>query len=158
MIIRWGKNGKFLACSSYPKCKNAKPLGPNENGKIVPDKVCELCGAPMVVKTSRFGRFLSCSKYPECKFTQGYSIGVSCPREGCGGSLIERKTKRGRIFYGCSNYPQCKFASWDKPIAENCPNCDAKFLVLKSSKAKGEYFKCLKCGYEKLEPVETVNG
>jgi DNA topoisomerase-1 len=158
MIIRWGRNGKFMACSAYPKCKNAKPLGPDENGKIVPDQVCELCGAPMVVKTSRFGRFLSCSKYPECKFTQGYSIGVSCPQEGCGGSLIERKTKRGRIFYGCSNYPQCKFASWDKPIAENCPTCDAKFLVLKSSKAKGEYLKCLKCGYEKLEPVETVNG
>jgi DNA topoisomerase-1 len=158
MIIRWGRNGKFLACSAYPKCKNAKPLEPNENGKIVPDKVCELCGAPMVVKTSRFGRFLSCSKYPECKFTQGYSIGVICPQEGCGGSLIERKTKRGRIFYGCSNYPRCKFASWDKPIAENCPNCEAKFLVLKSSKAKGEYLKCLKCGYEKLEPVETVNG
>jgi len=158
MIIRWGKNGKFLACSAYPKCKNAKPLGPSENGKIVPDQVCELCGAPMVVKTSRFGRFLSCSKYPECKFTQGYSIGVSCPQEGCGGSLIERKTKRGRFFYGCSNYPNCKFASWDKPIAENCPNCNAEFMVLKSSKAKGEYLKCLKCGHEKLEPVETVNG
>ena len=158
MIIRWGRNGKFLACSAYPKCKNAKALEPNENGKIVPDKVCELCGAPLVVKTSRFGRFLSCSKYPECKFTLPYSIGVICPQEGCGGSLIERKTKRGRIFYGCSNYPRCKFATWDKPVAENCPNCDAKFLVLKSSKAKGEYLKCLKCGYEKLEPVETVNG
>jgi DNA topoisomerase-1 len=158
MIIRWGRNGKFLACSAYPKCKNAKPLEPNENGKIVPDKVCELCGAPLVVKTSRFGRFLSCSKYPECKYTQAYSIGVSCPQEGCGGALIERKTKRGRIFYGCSNYPRCKFATWDKPVAENCPDCDAKFLVLKSSKAKGEYLKCLKCGYEKLEPVETVNG
>ncbi len=158
MIIRWGRNGKFLACSAYPNCKNAKPLEPNENGKLLSDKVCELCGAPMMVKTSRYGRFLSCSKYPDCKFTLPYSIGVSCPQEGCGGSLIERKTKRGKFFYGCSNYPKCKFATWDKPLAENCPDCDAKFLVLKSSKAKGEYLKCLKCGHEKLEPVETVSG
>ena len=158
MIIRWGRNGKFLACSAYPKCKNAKPLEPGENGKILSDKVCNLCGAPMMVKTSRYGRFLSCSKYPECKFTQPYSIGVDCPQDGCGGYLIERKTKRGKFFYGCSNYPKCNFATWDKPIAEKCPNCEAKFLVMKSSKAKGEYLKCLKCGHEKLEPVETING
>ena len=158
MIIRWGRNGKFLACSAYPKCKNAQPLEPGENGKILSDKVCNLCGAPMMVKTSRYGRFLSCSKYPECKFTQPYSIGVDCPQDGCGGYLIERKTKRGKFFYGCSNYPKCNFATWDKPIAEKCPNCEAKFLVMKSSKAKGEYLKCLKCGHEKLEPVETING
>ncbi len=158
MIIRWGRNGKFLACSAYPDCKNAKPLDPSENGKVLTDKVCDLCGAPMMVKTSRYGRFLSCSKYPECKFTQPYSIGVDCPQDGCGGYLIERKTKRGKFFYGCSNYPKCNFATWDKPIAENCPNCEAKFLVMKSSKTKGDYLKCLKCGHEKLEPVETVSG
>ncbi len=158
MIIRWGRNGKFLACSAYPDCKNAKPLDPSENGKVLTDKVCDLCGAPMMVKTSRYGRFLSCSKYPECKFTQPFSMGVNCPQEGCGGYLSERKTKRGKFFYGCSKYPQCKFATWDKPIAENCPNCEAKFLVMKSSKTKGDYLKCLKCGHEKLEPVETVSG
>ena len=158
MIIRWGRNGKFLACSAYPDCKNAKPLDPSENGKVLTDKVCDLCGAPMMVKTSRYGRFLSCSKYPECKFTQPFSMGVNCPQEGCGGYLSERKTKRGKFFYGCSKYPQCKFATWAKPIAENCPNCEAKFLVMKSSKTKGDYLKCLKCGHEKLEPVETVSG
>jgi DNA topoisomerase-1 len=158
MIIRWGRNGKFLACSAFPKCKNTKPLPGDENGTILSDEKCELCAAPMMIKTSRYGKFLSCSKYPECKFTRPYSIGVSCPQEGCGGFLIERKSKKGRTFYGCSNYPKCKFATWDKPLDQACLNCGAKFLVQKSSKAKGEYLKCLKCGYEKLEPVETVNG
>jgi DNA topoisomerase-1 len=158
MIIRWGRNGKFLACSAFPKCKNTKPLPGDENGTILSDEKCELCGAPMMVKTSRYGKFLSCSKYPECKFTRPYSIGVSCPQEGCGGFLIERKSKKGRTFYGCSNYPKCKFATWDKPLDQTCPSCGVKFLVQKSSKAKGEYLKCLRCGYEKLEPVETVNG
>lgn len=158
MIIRWGRNGKFLACSAFPKCKSTKPLPGDENGTILSDEKCELCGALMMIKTSRYGKFLSCSKYPECKFTRPYSIGVSCPQEGCGGFLIERRSKRGKIFYGCSNYPKCKFATWDKPLDQACSHCGAKFLVQKSSKAKGEYLKCLKCGYEKLEPVETVNG
>jgi DNA topoisomerase-1 len=156
MIIRWGKNGRFLACSSYPDCKNTKPLESDENGEILSDQKCELCGAPLMVKIGRYGKFLSCSKYPECKFTRPFSIGVACPQEGCNGSVVERKSKRGRIFYGCSNYPKCKFASWDKPVNEACPNCGAKFLVEKVNKSKGEYLKCVKCEYEKLEPVESL--
>lgn len=155
MIIRWGRNGRFLACSAFPKCKNTKPLPGDGNGKLLPDQKCDLCGAPMMIKVSRYGKFLSCSRYPDCKFTRPLSIGVSCPQEGCDGFLVERKTKRGRIFYGCSNYPKCKFATWDKPVNQPCLNCSAKFLVEKSSKAKGEYLKCLKCGHEKLQPVKT---
>jgi DNA topoisomerase-1 len=156
MIIRWGKNGRFLACSAFPKCKNTKPLESDENKEVVSDQKCEVCGAPMMVKTSRYGRFLSCSKYPECKFTRPFSIGVDCPEEDCDGHLVERKSKKGRIFYGCSNYPKCKFASWDKPVNEICPNCGAKFLVQKTSKSKGEFLKCVKCGHEKTEPMESL--
>lgn len=155
MIIRWGKNGRFLACSAFPKCKNTKPLESNKNGELLSGQKCEICGAPMQMKTSRYGKFLSCSKYPECKFTRPFSIGVNCPEEGCGGYLFERKSKRGRIFYGCSNYPKCKFASWDKPVNETCPNCGAKFLVQKTSKSKGEYLKCVKCEFEKIKTAES---
>ncbi len=154
MIIRWGRNGRFLACSAFPKCKNTKPLPGDENGKLLSDQKCDLCGAPMVIKVGRFGKFLACSRYPDCKFTRPLSIGVICPQDGCNGFLIERRTKRGRIFYGCSNYPKCKFATWDKPVNQPCPNCGAKFLVEKTSKAKGEYLKCPKCSYEKLQTVE----
>jgi DNA topoisomerase-1 len=155
MIIRWGRNGKFLACSGFPKCKNTKPLPGEENGTILSDEKCELCGAPMMIKVSRYGKFLSCSKYPDCKFTRPFSIGVDCPEEGCGGYLVERKTKRGKLFYGCSNYPKCKFATWDKPVKQSCSDCGAKFLVEKSSKVKGEYLKCIKCGHEQIQSVET---
>ncbi len=156
MIVRWGKNGRFLACSAYPECKNTKSLEPDENEELVSDQKCDTCGAPMMVKTSRYGRFLSCSRYPECKFTRPFSIGVNCPEEGCDGFIIERRTKRGRIFFGCSNYPKCKFASWDRPVKETCPNCGARFLVQKANKSKGEYLKCAKCGYEKTESVEGL--
>jgi DNA topoisomerase-1 len=154
MIIRWGRNGKFLACSGFPKCKNTKPLPGDENGTVLSDEKCQLCGAPMMIKVSRFGKFLSCSRYPDCKFTRPFSTGVNCPQEGCDGSLIERKTKRGRTFFGCSNYPNCRFATWDKPVNQSCPNCGAEFLVEKSSKVKGEYLKCIKCGREQAQPAE----
>jgi DNA topoisomerase-1 len=156
MIVRWGRNGRFLACSAYPECKNTKSLEPDENGELVSDQKCEVCGSPMMVKTSRYGRFLSCSKYPECKFTRPFSIGVECPEKGCNGFVIERKTKRGKIFFGCSNYPKCKFASWDKPVNELCPDCGARYLVQKANKSKGEFFKCAKCGYERTGPAEAL--
>lgn len=71
MVIRMGRNGKFLACSGYPKCKNAKPLdGEKPAAKtepIVTERKCEKCGSPMVLRSSRRGEFLGCSGYPKCK-------------------------------------------------------------------------------------------
>jgi DNA topoisomerase-1 len=154
MIIRWGRNGRFLACSGFPGCKNTKPLPGDENGSILPDEKCEKCGSPMMIKVSRFGKFLSCSRYPECKFTRAISIGVDCPEESCDGFLAERKTRRGRTFFGCSNYPQCNFATWDRPVNRICSGCGAKFLVEKSSRTKGPYLRCLKCGHEESKPTE----
>jgi len=72
--------------------------------------VCERCGRPMVIKWGRFGQFLSCSGFPECKNAKPMPTGVACPREGCGGQLIERRAK-GRHFYGCSNYPTCTYTT-----------------------------------------------
>ncbi len=116
LIIKWGRNGKFLACTGYPECKNTKDFTTDQTGKVVPlareeatDSKCPKCGAGMLVKSGRFGRFIACSKYPDCKTTLPFSTGVNCPEEGCGGMLIERRSKRG-IFYGCSNYPKCKHA------------------------------------------------
>ena len=145
MVIKWGRNGKFLACSGYPECKNTKPLeeidGPEET-----DEVCEKCGATMVIKTGRYGRFLACSNYPECKNTKPIPLGVKCPEDG--GEIVERRTRKGKVFYGCSNYPDCKFAVWDEPVAVSCPNCDAEILVKKNTKSKGEFLKCLNCKAE----------
>jgi DNA topoisomerase-1 len=155
MIIRWGRNGKFLACSGFPQCKNTKPLPGDENGTVLVDEKCEKCGAPMMIKVSRYGRFLSCSRYPDCKHTRSISTGVRCPQEGCGGSLVERKTRRGKTFFGCSKYPQCKFATWDRPVSRTCPECGAEFLLEKSSKAKGRYLKCFRCDYQESEAAES---
>lgn len=151
MVIKWGRHGRFLACSGYPKCKNTKPLeggqSPQNNGGTLTEEVCEKCGSPMLIKTGRFGKFLACSKYPECKNTKPLSTGVKCPLDG--GDIVERKSKRGKSFWSCSNYPNCKFALWNKPVPQKCPKCSAPFLLEKWRKTGDPVLEChtKTCGY-----------
>jgi DNA topoisomerase-1 len=160
MVIKWGRNGQFLACSGYPDCKTTKPFIRKENGEVeaapeeTTDELCPKCNSPMVVKRGRFGKFLACSRYPECNHTQGMSTGVACPEDG--GKLVERRSRFGKMFYSCANYPDCKFATWYKPIPRACPQCNAPFLVEKFSKKTGPYIACLKkeCGYKEEPKME----
>jgi DNA topoisomerase-1 len=149
MVIKWGRNGKFIACSGYPNCKNTKPIEEDEekHQHIIGSK-CELCGGDMIVKGGRFGTFLGCSNYPACKNTKPITMGIKCPK--CKeGELVERKTKKGkRTFYGCSRYPDCDFASWGKPVNQSCTACGNDYIIMKYSQAKGEYLVCPICKQE----------
>lgn len=112
------------------------------------DKVCELCGKPMVKKLGRFGFFLACSGFPECHNTKSIPL-AKCPCKDCGGEIVERKTKgRGKSFFGCTNYPTCTFISHFKPIDQYCPQC-GWFLVEKFDKKNGSYKACINpdCDY-----------
>jgi len=85
MIMKYGRMGKFLACSD-PECKTTKPL-PEEEAKIkeltekTRDEKCPICAGPLDVKRGRFGYFLGCKKYPECKGISKIwnKIGFKCP-------------------------------------------------------------------------------
>ncbi len=156
MVIKWGRNGRFMACSGYPSCKNTKPLPEDqEKQKHLTGQKCELCGGDMLVRTSRFGTFLGCSNYPACKNTKPISTGIKCPK--CKeGDVIERKSKRRRVFYGCSRYPSCDFASWDKPVNRACDTCGSPYMVEKSSQKRGEYYKCPACKAEVMKEEQAV--
>jgi len=155
MVIKWGRNGKFIACSNYPACKNTSNLPSSKDseksapGGEMTETLCPQCGKNMLIKHGRFGRFLGCSGYPDCKQTMPISLGVKCPQEGCNGQIIEKRSKKGRSFFGCSNYPNCTFALWDKPVPEPCPQCSSPFLVEKYSRNEGSYKACPNkdCGY-----------
>ncbi len=142
MVIRWGRRGRFLACSGFPECRTTRPLEGEEEAPQPTDEKCPECGAPMVVKSGRFGRFLACSRYPECKGTRPFAakVGVSCPK--CGGDILERRSKRGRTFYGCSNYPKCDFTAWSRPLPRPCPICGSLLLAEREGKAK-----CTACNW-----------
>lgn len=160
MEIKWGRNGKFLACPGYkddPPCKNTQNFQKLEDGtiKIVPkeelttDQICDKCGSAMVVKSGRFGKFIACSAYPACKTTKPLALGVKCPQPDCGGDLVQKRTKKGRSFFACSHYPKCEFALWDRPVNKACPTCQAPFLIEKVSKQAGRSVQCRneECGY-----------
>ena len=118
LVIREGRYGGFIACSTYPKCKFTKNLPEEEMKAKAIQEICEKCGKPMTLKRGRFGEFLACSGYPKCKNIKPIlkKLGVKCPK--CAGELVERRTKKGRVFYGCSNYPNCDFATWQRPSSE----------------------------------------
>ncbi|MDR1177464.1 MAG: type I DNA topoisomerase [Spirochaetaceae bacterium] len=112
------------------------------------DYVCEKCGKKMIKKLGRFGFFLACAGFPECRNTKSIPL-AKCPRPGCGGDIVARKTKgRGKEFYGCTNYPECDFISHFKPIAQNCPKC-GQFMVEKYDKKNGSHKACInpECDY-----------
>ena len=148
MVVKLGRNGKFLSCSKYPECKNAKPMKEDrereeEIAKEFKDEKCDKCGGKMVLKNGRFGEFLACENYPKCKTTKAlsHSLNVKCPE--CGSEIVEKRTKRGKVFYGCGNYPKCKFATWKKPIEDPCKVCGGLQV-----QQKKDLIKCEKCGKE----------
>ncbi len=110
------------------------------------DRICPICGSPLVIRWSRFGKFYACSNFPNCRYKEPLkksAIGVKCPK--CGADIVEKRTRKGKIFYGCSNWPNCDFALWDKPTGETCPECGSLLVE------KGKKIICSnkECGFKK---------
>jgi DNA topoisomerase-1 len=83
MVIKLGRYGRFIACTGFPECRNAKPL----LAKI--GVTCPDCGqGDIVERRSKKGRvFFGCSRYPDCTFTtNARPTGVRCP--ACGGVMV----------------------------------------------------------------------
>jgi DNA topoisomerase-1 len=150
---RWGRFGKFIGCSTYPKCKYIK----KEKPKLLEEK-CPQCGKPLVERSGRFGPFKACSGYPECRYIKrdepgpDLKPGEPCPK--CGKPLAE---KRGRFgtFVACTGYPECRFMvrgkrPEPKVLGEKCPKC-GKNLV----ERKGRFGKFIACpGYPKCKYIK----
>lgn len=116
LMKKEGRNGSFLGCSNFPKCKfsmdyKVENIGIDFNNL----KNCPNCGSPLVKRNSRNGPFIGCSNFPDCRFSMDYKSGSieenldrgeKCPR--CGSKLVERNGKNGP-FMGCSNFPKCRF-------------------------------------------------
>jgi DNA topoisomerase-1 len=159
LLEKWGRFGKFLACSAYPDCKFTKDMsGGRERPADQPtDEICPTCSRPMVIKHGRFGKFIACSGYPECKTTKPVTLGITCPQPNCGGQLTEKRTRKGKTFYACTNYPTCTFAVWTRPVPEPCPKCAAPFLTERIARGGKVTRQCVReeCGYRQ-EVAPTV--
>ena len=82
LVIKFGRYGKFLACSGYPECRYTKPFQVKIGVK------CPQCGSELVERRSKKKRtFYGCSSYPDCKFILNTRpLPQPCPQ--CGGLLI----------------------------------------------------------------------
>jgi DNA topoisomerase-1 len=109
---------------------------------------CPKCHQELVVRKGKLGEFLGCAGYPKCRFTQNFTRDAQgqivpqsaaaeaahpCPREGCDGHLVKRRSRRG-FFYGCNNYPKCDFTLNQPPLNQPCPQCQFPWLMKKGKK------------------------
>lgn len=104
MVQKFGRNGVFLACSGYPKCKNAKSLGGQKERKVVDGVKCPECGGEIVERMSRRGKFYGCGNYPKCKFISNYKLVDEKCEECSNAYLVIKELKKG-TFLEC---PKCK--------------------------------------------------
>ncbi|HVD77930.1 MAG TPA: type I DNA topoisomerase [Vicinamibacteria bacterium] len=163
MVIKWGRYGKFLACSAYPECKNTRQLagtggeGGPELHEDVAKEVCPLDPAhgPMVLKKGRFGPFLACPNYPECKATKRLVRGAegklqvealkpideNCPE--CSKPLMWRRGRFGP-FIACSDYPNCKYIKKKeaREIGLLCPECGQGQVVERKGRWGRSFYGC----------------
>ena len=97
MLIRRGRFGRFLACSGYPDCKNARPLF-----NYVEQK-CPKCGGRLTKRTYKGGRnFYGCENYKTCDFTSWDE-----PQEKvckiCGSTMFAHRFKDRSPMLYCGN-------------------------------------------------------
>ena len=101
LVIKDGRNGKFIACSNYPECRYTRNIEVQAKGK------CPLCGSGLLVKKTikNHRNFYVCDKKgndPECKF-----ISWDLPVEGkkcetCGSYMVFHRF-RGKMYPRCGN-------------------------------------------------------
>ena len=150
MVVKVGRFGVFLACSSYPDCTNTREIEQAEQpvADEEPD-ACENCGRPMVMKRGRFGQFLACSGYPECKTTRklietkggltaakpDQLLDEKCPK--CESNLVVKQGRFGE-FTACSNYPSCRYVKL-KSTGVACPKDGGDVVERKSTRGRNFY-------------------
>ncbi len=162
MSLKKGRFGSFYGCTGYPECKNIRKIPKGDQKPTAPpvelDEECPKDGAKLVKREGRFGEFISCSNYPKCKYIKQETIDMACTRKGCKGEIVVKKSRRGKVFYGCNEYPECDVVFWNKPIKEKCPECDASFVLEKTTKRDGTVRYCNneECDYK--ISVETPNA
>ena len=88
MVIRGGRNGRFIACTGFPDCKNTKPL-------LVGVKCPECVPGGLAERKSKRGVFYGCTNYPDCKFAVN-TMPLSQPCPDCDGLLLPARGQNAR--------------------------------------------------------------
>jgi len=171
MVIRLGRNGKFLACSLYPEHRETRPLPGEEGPRLEGEgETCPQCGeGTLTTKRGRFGAFLGCSRYPDCTYIrpegppppEQLSFEVRCPKNADGQLVARRARRTGNVFWGCSNYPRCDFTTNFEPVGAIHDAADALHAGERGAVARRPHPQpgiCLTCGADVPLPEGNALG
>ena len=157
LVIKWGRHGRFVACSGFPACKNTREIAPKagdptptaESEEQPSQETCPNCGKPMALKRGRFGPFLACTGYPHCKTTRKLAttgsdqppspetrLEENCP--SCGHALVVKHGRFGE-FTACGNYPKCRYVK-KKSLEIACPQPDCGGEIVERKSRRGKIF------------------
>ncbi|MCX7833484.1 MAG: type I DNA topoisomerase [Ignavibacteria bacterium] len=145
MLKKWGRNGLFLTCERYPKCKATANIDEDvEKEEPQTEILCPECNSPMVLRVGRYGKFYGCINYPKCNGIRPYTLGIACPK--CNqGEILPRMNKRKKLFYGCSRFPECDFITNYEPVSKQCDKCNNPYLEKRTNKDDTKYLYCPNC-------------
>ena len=151
MVFRWGRNGRFLACSKYPECKNTQNVNGNGGANGQADRSpwtspVKSAASPWSSRKAVSGSSSAARDTRNARARRPSRPVSPAPKRAAREASRQKRTKKGKSFYGCSKYPACKYAIWDRPIAEECPQCGSKFLVEKYNRKTGRMKACPKEG------------
>ncbi|HYF64391.1 MAG TPA: type I DNA topoisomerase, partial [Herpetosiphonaceae bacterium] len=175
LVIKFGRNGEFLACSRYPECGWTGDLERDGEGRIhiaVAPTVegntnCPECHGPMSLKKGRFGPFLACNTYPKCKGIRKVRVDGNrfivvpppvptnerCPK--CGKPMVQKESKYGP-FLSCTGYPGCRTIVRITPAdAPTCPQCGQGKIAPRRGKGGKMFYSCSRypeCTYASNTP------
>ena len=121
VVIKSGRNGRFLACSGFPNCRNI--LG----SLSLRIKVAVEQSRPDCLKNC-----LGDSHCINCTHLQ-------CPK--CNSDLIERQSKKSKIYYSCFDYKNCDYFV-NRTLCLDVPCKECGSLVIEMGRKQ---IKCEKC-------------
>ena len=154
-----GRFGPYLACVNYKtdlRLREVAQEGPSAPDRPTDEK-CQLCDAPMVIKTGRFGEFLACTRYPECKGTRVVPLGMKCPK--CARGRSGRATDQaGQVLLGLHPLPRLRLLHLEPSGTRHVPGAAVgSAWRRRSTRRKVRRRTCLKCGHKLVvaEPEEV---
>jgi DNA topoisomerase-1 len=168
MVLKWGRFGRFMACSGYPECKNTREINGTGGDDAAEDRAardgaaarikpepspleaaadpCAKCGKPMVLRRGRFGQFLACSGYPECKSTRKITVAKDGTAEAKADVLLDETCPR------CRSRMARKHGRFGEFVAcSNYPDC--RYVKVNETDVT-----CPQCGKAKIVERRSRRG
>jgi DNA topoisomerase-1 len=144
LLMRFGRYGTFIGCSTYPTCKYTRDL---EAPTAAPAAGAAGSGAGAAGGTGVVGA-TGADGAPADGGAGAAPAEEIAPCEECGRPMQLRRSRFG-TFFGCTGYPECKGirkigpkAEPPKPTGVTCPDCGKGEIEEKRSRRGKIFYSC----------------